>query len=116
MTLRQRLLTRAGRQHHQVFTLGIGSSPQYLNFNTENPPYDVIRTECGGEVTYHGPGQLVMYPIINLRNHKMDPHWYLRALEEVVIRALSSMFAIKASQVQGFTSVWIGWVSKKTSL
>ncbi|GAB2272273.1 Octanoyltransferase LIP2p2, chloroplastic [Dionaea muscipula] len=95
-------------QHHPVFTLGTGSSPQYLNFNTENPPYDVIRTERGGEVTYHGPGQLVMYPIINLRNHKMDLHWYLRALEEVVIRALSSMFAIKASRVQGFTGVWIG--------
>ncbi|GAB2273353.1 Octanoyltransferase LIP2p2, chloroplastic [Dionaea muscipula] len=104
-TLRRRLLTRAGRQHHPVFTLGTGSSPQYLNFNTKNPPYDVIRTECGGEVTYHGPGQLVMYPIINLRNHEMDHHWYLRALEEVVIRALSSMFSIKASQVHGFTGV-----------
>lgn len=49
-----------------------------------------------------------MYPIINLRNHKMDLHWYLRSLEEVVIRTLSSTFSIKASRVEGLTGVWVG--------
>lgn len=49
-----------------------------------------------------------MYPIINLRYYKMDLHWYLRSLEEVVIRALSSTFAIKASRVEGLTGVWVG--------
>lgn len=49
-----------------------------------------------------------MYPIINLRYHKMDLHWYLRSLEEVVIRVLSSAFAIKASRLKGFTGVWVG--------
>lgn len=49
-----------------------------------------------------------MYPIINLRYHKMDLHWYLRALEEVVIRALASAFAIEASRVEGLTGVWAG--------
>jgi len=49
-----------------------------------------------------------MYPIINLRNHKMDLHWYLRKLEEVVIRVLSSAFAINASRLDGFTGVWVG--------
>lgn len=49
-----------------------------------------------------------MYPIINLRYHKMDLHWYLRSLEEVVIRALSSAFAIQASRVEGLTGVWVG--------
>lgn len=49
-----------------------------------------------------------MYPIMNLRNHKMDLHWYLRALEEVVIRALSSAFSIKASRLEGLTGVWVG--------
>ncbi|GMH23184.1 hypothetical protein Nepgr_025027 [Nepenthes gracilis] len=95
-------------QHLPVFTLGTRSSEQYLNFDLNNPQYDVVRTERGGEVTYHGPGQLIMYPIINLRNHKMDLHWYLRALEEVVIRALFSTFGIKASRLQGLTGVWVG--------
>lgn len=49
-----------------------------------------------------------MYPIINLRNHKMDLHWYLRALEEVVIRVLSSTFSVKASRIEGLTGVWVG--------
>ncbi|CAA0276552.1 unnamed protein product [Arabidopsis thaliana] len=95
-------------QHPSVYTMGTGSSENYLNFDIKNAPFDVYRTERGGEVTYHGPGQLVMYPIINLRNHKMDLHWYLRKLEEVVIRVLSSAFAIKASRLDGFTGVWVG--------
>ncbi|XP_021285255.1 plastidial lipoyltransferase 2-like isoform X1 [Herrania umbratica] len=95
-------------QHNPVYTMGTGSSEKYLNFDIEEAPFDVYRTERGGEVTYHGPGQLVMYPIINLRNHKMDLHWYLRALEEVVIRVLSSTFSIKASRIEGLTGVWVG--------
>ncbi|KAL0432460.1 UNVERIFIED_CONTAM: Octanoyltransferase LIP2p2, chloroplastic [Sesamum latifolium] len=95
-------------QHHPVYTLGAGSSEGFLNFDVKNPPVDLYRTERGGEVTYHGPGQLVMYPIINLRYHEMDLHWYLRSLEEVVIRALSSAFAIEASRIEGLTGVWVG--------
>ncbi|KAM7505108.1 hypothetical protein LguiB_004012 [Lonicera macranthoides] len=95
-------------QHHPVYTLGTGSSEEYLNFNINKAPHDIYRTDRGGEVTYHGPGQLVMYPIINLRYHKMDLHWYLRALEEVIIRALYSTFSIKASRVEGLTGVWVG--------
>ncbi|KAL0360748.1 UNVERIFIED_CONTAM: Octanoyltransferase LIP2p, chloroplastic [Sesamum radiatum] len=95
-------------QHHPVYTLGTGSSEEFLNFDVNSAPFDLYRTERGGEVTYHGPGQLVMYPIINLRHHKMDLHWYLRALEEVVIRALESTFSIEASRVEGLTGVWVG--------
>ncbi|KAH9602698.1 hypothetical protein KSS87_018267 [Heliosperma pusillum] len=95
-------------QHPPVYTLGTGSSEMFMKFDVNNPPYDVFRTERGGEVTYHGPGQLVMYPIINLRNHKMDLHWYLRTLEDVVIRVLSSAFSIKASRLEGLTGVWVG--------
>lgn len=93
-------------QHPPVYTLGTGSSDKFLNFDIENAPYDIYRTERGGEVTYHGPGQLVMYPIINLRYHKQDLNWYLRSLEEVVIRALWSAFSIKATQIDGLTGVW----------
>ncbi|XP_013720356.1 octanoyltransferase LIP2p, chloroplastic [Brassica napus] len=95
-------------QHSPVYTMGTGSSEEYLNFNIKDAPFDVYRTERGGEVTYHGPGQLVMYPIINLRNHEMDLHWYLRTLEEVVIRVLSSAFSITASRLDGLTGVWVG--------
>ncbi|GAY39414.1 hypothetical protein CUMW_044180 [Citrus unshiu] len=94
-------------QHSPVYTMGTGGSEEYLNFDLKDPPFQVYRIERGGEVTYHGPGQLVMYPIINLRNHKMDLHWYLRALEEVAIRVLST-FSIKASRVEGLTGVWVG--------
>ncbi|RAL47313.1 hypothetical protein DM860_013278 [Cuscuta australis] len=95
-------------QHHPVYTLGTGGSEDYLHFDTKNAPFNVYRTERGGEVTYHGPGQIVMYPIMNLRYQKMDLHWYLRTLEEVIIRALSSSFSIKASRIDGLTGVWIG--------
>ncbi|KAL6571522.1 Octanoyltransferase LIP2p2, chloroplastic [Orobanche hederae] len=95
-------------QHNPVYTLGTGSSEEYLNFDVNDAPFDLYRTERGGEVTYHGPGQLVMYPIMNLRHYKMDLHWYLRALEDVVIRAISSAFAIKASRIDGLTGVWVG--------
>ncbi|XP_074340347.1 octanoyltransferase LIP2p, chloroplastic-like [Apium graveolens] len=90
-------------QHPSVYTLGIGSSEDHLK-GIKN----FYRTDRGGEVTYHGPGQLVMYPILNLRYHTMDLHWYLRALEEVVIRVLSSCFTIKAARHEGLTGVWFG--------
>ncbi|WOH02837.1 hypothetical protein DCAR_0522227 [Daucus carota subsp. sativus] len=90
-------------QHPSVYTLGTGSSEDHLK-GIKN----FYRTDRGGEVTYHGPGQLVMYPILNLRYHTMDLHWYLRALEEVVIRVLSSCFTIKASRHKGLTGVWVG--------
>ncbi|KAL0302695.1 UNVERIFIED_CONTAM: Octanoyltransferase LIP2p2, chloroplastic [Sesamum angustifolium] len=93
-------------QHHPVYTLGAGSSEGFLNFDVKNPPADLYRTERGGEVTYHGPASHVPYH--QSRYHKMDLHWYLRSLEEVVIRALSSAFAIEASRIEGLTGVWVG--------
>ncbi|BBN09983.1 lipoyl(octanoyl) transferase [Marchantia polymorpha subsp. ruderalis] len=95
-------------QHSPVYTMGTRSSDAYLRFDKNHPPFELHQTERGGEVTYHGPGQLVMYPIVNLRQQKMDLHWYLRMLEEVVIRALWSSFSLRASRVDGLTGVWIG--------
>lgn len=73
-------------QHAPVYTLGQGSTESNLKFDPERPPHPLVRIERGGEVTYHGPGQLVMYPIINLRYYRQDLHCYLRGLEEVIIR------------------------------
>jgi lipoyl(octanoyl) transferase len=64
--------------------------------------FDVDR---GGDVTFHGPGQLVGYPIIDLQHHKADLHWYLRQLETALIHALAT-FGIRAEQTPGLTGVW----------
>lgn len=73
-------------QHPPVLTLGAGSTEANLLFDPASPPLPLHRTERGGEATYHGPGQLVLYPIFNLNRLKPDLHWYLRGLEETVIR------------------------------
>jgi len=69
----------------------------------------IYRVERGGEVTYHGPGQLVVYPMLNLRRHphKQDLHWYLRMVEEVIIKTLSS-FGITGVRDEINTGVWVG--------
>jgi lipoyl(octanoyl) transferase len=64
--------------------------------------FDVDR---GGDVTFHGPGQLVGYPIVDLQHHKADLHWYLRQLEAALIRALAA-FDIRGERNQGLTGVW----------
>jgi lipoate-protein ligase B len=65
----------------------------------------VFEVERGGDVTYHGPGQLVGYPIFHLEHHKPDLHWYLRKLEEVLIVALGEL-GIAAERNPGLTGVW----------
>jgi lipoyl(octanoyl) transferase len=72
-------------EHPPVYTLGQGSDPGFLKFDPATSPYELHRIERGGEVTYHGPGQLVGYPILNLANHQQDLHWYLRQLTGVWI-------------------------------
>ncbi|CAM9904431.1 unnamed protein product, partial [Ascophyllum nodosum] len=72
-------------EHPSVYTLGRGSTLDNLKFDPSDPAcqHEVRRTERGGEVTWHGPGQLVGYPVLDLTYHKKDLHWYLRQLEEV---------------------------------
>jgi len=65
----------------------------------------VFEVERGGDVTYHGPGQLVGYPIFDLGGHRQDLHWYLRQLEEVLIAALRE-FGVVAERNPGYTGVW----------
>mmetsp|Transcript_18026 Transcript_18026/g.28276 ORF Transcript_18026/g.28276 Transcript_18026/m.28276 type:complete len:361 (-) Transcript_18026:57-1139(-) len=69
----------------------------------------IYRIERGGEVTYHGPGQLVMYPLLNLKhpNYQQDLHWYLRQIEEVIIQTLHT-FDIKSNRDDINTGVWVG--------
>ena len=95
-------------EHPPVITLGRSSKDAHLLANPEllrARGVDVFEVERGGDVTFHGPGQLVGYPIIDLKRHKQDLHWYLRQVEEVLIRALRG-FGITGERVQKYTGVW----------
>ena len=93
-------------EHPPVYTLGTGASLKFLKFDPTNTSYEVHRIERGGEVTYHCPGQLVGYPILNLRYYQQDLHWYLRQLEEVIIKVLQE-YGIKGERIPGLTGVWV---------
>jgi lipoyl(octanoyl) transferase len=95
-------------EHPPVITLGRSSKDGHLLANPERlraRGVDVFEVERGGDVTFHGPGQLVGYPIVDLKRHKQDLHWYLRQVEEVLIRALAS-FGIEGERVEKYTGVW----------
>ena len=93
-------------EHPPVYTLGQGSSLEFLKFDLNQSPYQIHRIERGGEVTYHCPGQLVGYPLLNLRHYKQDLHWYLRQLEEVLIQVLAG-YGLTGERIPGLTGVWV---------
>ncbi|MDB9375777.1 lipoyl(octanoyl) transferase LipB [Nodularia sphaerocarpa] len=92
-------------EHPPVYTLGQGSNPEFLK-DLDQSKFDVHRVERGGEVTYHCPGQVVGYPILNLQYYCKDLHWYLRQLEEVLIRVLA-VYGLTGDRLPGFTGVWL---------
>jgi len=96
-------------EHPAVVTLGRGSHGEHL---LDPGGIDVVEVERGGDVTYHGPGQLVGYPIIDLAGHRRDLHWYLRTLEQVLIDALATL-EIPAERRAGLTGVWTRGGSRK---
>jgi lipoyl(octanoyl) transferase len=93
-------------EHPPVYTLGTGSSLEFLKFDHLQTEYELYRVERGGEVTYHCPGQIVVYPILNLRYYQQDLHWYLRQLEEVVIQVLA-LYDLNGERIDGLTGVWL---------
>ncbi len=93
-------------EHPPVYTLGTGANPENLKFNPATTNFQVHRIERGGEVTYHCPGQLVGYPILNLREYRPDLHWYLRQLEEVILSVLR-VYGLQGKRVPGLTGVWV---------
>ena len=105
-------------EHPHVITLGRNASKTNLlasehvlrQKNVELQP-----TNRGGDVTYHGPGQIVGYPILNLANIKRDVGWYVRTLEEAMIRA-SADFGVQAFRVPGKTGIWVSAGSTEEKL
>lgn len=93
-------------EHPPVYTIGQGSNPEFLKFDPTQVEWQVFQTERGGEVTYHCPGQLVGYPILNLNYYQRDLHWYLRQLEEVVIVVLAH-YGLSGERIPGLTGVWV---------
>lgn len=93
-------------EHPPVYTLGQGSDPGFLKFDPQSSSYELHQIERGGEVTYHCPGQIVGYPILNLQHYQKDLHWYLRQLEEVIIRVLAH-YDLAGERIDGFTGVWV---------
>ena len=89
-------------EHPPVVTLGRNSQESHL---LRPAGVDVFEVERGGDVTFHGPGQLVGYPIIDLSGYKQDLHWYLRTLEQALIDALATL-GIPAERNPGYTGVW----------
>jgi lipoate-protein ligase B len=93
-------------EHPPVYTLGRGADARHLGA-ADGRDVPVIRARRGGQVTYHGPGQLVGYPILDLRAHRPDVRWYLRQLEAVLIGALA-VLGVAGERVAEATGVWVG--------
>jgi len=93
-------------EHDPCYTLGRGASEAHLRFDPVAPPLPLYRIDRGGEVTHHLPGQLVLYPVLQLQRHGADLHSYLRALEAVVIRALAEL-DLRGERIEGLTGVWL---------
>ncbi len=96
-------------QHPHVYTLGKSGKPENLLLDDqglEDKHASFYKINRGGDITYHGPGQLVGYPILDLDNFFTDIHRYLRTLEEAIIMLLAD-YGIKGDRLDGFTGVWI---------
>jgi len=93
-------------QHQNCYTLGRGASEGNLCFEPNNPPFPLHRIDRGGEVTYHLPGQLVSYLVLDLRRYQTDLNWYLRKLEQVVLDVLQTL-GLSGEQINGLTGIWL---------
>ena len=92
-------------EHPPVVTLGRRTDESELHV-PEHATVDVVETDRGGKSTFHGPGQLVCYPILNLRRHGKDVKRYVRMLEEALIGTLGA-FGIAGERIDGLTGVWL---------
>jgi len=97
-------------EHPHVYTLGRNAKREHLlisNRQLAQLGAQLFETDRGGDITYHGPGQLVGYPIFDLAKHRRDIAWFMRSLEEVFLRVASD-FGIEAARLDGAPGVWVG--------
>jgi len=96
-------------EHPPTITLGRGAKEENLLITRRElvkKGIEFYNIKRGGGVTYHGPGQIIGYPIIDLKNHKKDLHWFMNQLEEVIINLLER-FNLEAKRIENLTGVWI---------
>nr|WP_304608542.1 lipoyl(octanoyl) transferase LipB [Pontibacter anaerobius] len=102
-------------QHPHVYTLGKSGHEEHLLLNKEGlkaKGATYYKINRGGDITYHGPGQIVGYPILDLENYFTDIHKYLRFLEEAIILTLAD-YGIEAGRIEGLTGVWLDHVEQR---
>ena len=102
----QRKDTLIFTEHEPVYTLGKNANENHL-LQSRDESVDVFNIERGGDITFHGPGQIVGYPILDLSNYKKSVSWYMRTLEQLTIEVLEN-FGITATRIEGLTGVWVG--------
>jgi len=94
-------------EHEPVYTIGRTPDKSSLAGGIGSLPHPVVEISRGGQATYHRPGQLVGYPVLDLMHHGRDLHRYLRALEDALI-AMGTSFHVPAGRRDGMTGVWVG--------
>ncbi len=94
-------------EHHHVFTLGVRADPAHVVGDPAALGVSVVRTDRGGDVTYHGPGQLVVYPVLTVPDHPSAGRDHVRRLEQVVIDALASVGVEGAARLPGYPGIWL---------
>ena len=92
-------------EHFPVYTLGKNTPKEHL-LTKESDNISIIQTDRGGDITFHGPGQLVGYPILDLNQYKRSITWYMRELEQLIIDVLKE-YDINAERKKGLTGVWV---------
>ena len=92
-------------EHFPVYTLGKNTPREHL-LTKESDNISIIQTDRGGDITFHGPGQLVGYPILDLNQYKRSITWYMRELEQLIIDVLKE-YDINAERKKGLTGVWV---------
>ena len=93
-------------QHPPCYTLGRGASLEHLHFDVAQPPFPLHHIDRGGEVTHHLPGQIVVYPVLDLQRRTPDLHVYLRQLEQLLIDVLAEL-GLKGERQKGLTGLWL---------
>ena len=93
-------------EHNHVYTLGKNSNLNHI-LSSKLDKIKIVHTDRGGDVTYHGPGQLIGYPIFNLKNFTKSVSWYMRTLEQAIINSIQSL-KIDSHVKDGLTGVWVG--------
>ena len=95
-------------EHHHVYTLGVRADPAHVLVDPATVGADLVRADRGGDVTYHGPGQLVAYPVVSVPDDPAAGPAHVHRVEQLVIDTLGDLEVGGASRLEGYPGVWLG--------